>query len=112
MKLYYCCKYCQKDCLVDFSDGLLYGERVDVKKWKCHTCMIIFRSYAYDRAKSEIWAIKLGEESYTVRFWVMGEVSKATVLRALTAVLRLDFIPPDWHPNNIQDKLQLYLPLL
>jgi hypothetical protein len=112
------CYYCDQECI------LIYGELDKIIRWACEPCDANFRflkegGLLYISWKN-IWVnntqyfIKLycgvtgNAPEFVINFYTQNESGK----HYWEELIRWDFIPESWTPQNATEKLKTFLPFI
>ncbi len=111
------CQYCQQDCQQVLEPSKL-------TRWECEPCGANFRYAEWGGLITITWkGIYVNGHQYFIKSYsgITGNAPEFVVYWQTTnsegktyweEVVRFDFIPDNWTPQNVADKLKAYLPFL
>jgi hypothetical protein len=116
------CHYCQQPCTLITPGGDYSGVDPKLIRWECQNgCRANFRFLKDGGLVSITWSrIIVNANEYFVKFYpgVTGNAPEFTISFYTTndegkhywqEIIRWDFIPESWTPQNVAHKLKLYL---
>jgi hypothetical protein len=114
MNCYYCHKPCLQTPTLDEASHLTY--------WKCQNgCSANFNNLEDGRSWCITWGdICLSEHYYFIKLYSGVTANGPTFIVSCTVkdpvhwteIIRWDFIPESWTPQNVREKLKTFLPFI
>jgi len=113
------CDYCNLECIDHSAESTN-----KIVRFECQPCGATFRFLREGGLLYVTWKnVYLADRRYLIKLYdgVTGNaptfliyflVKNAEYLLHWEELVRWDFIPESWTPQNVQDKLRLYLPFL